>query len=84
MIILINGLSYESEAGEWLIDVLDRSGVELSKVRYRPQLGPMQTCDTYLVEVNGRIVRACATSVSTEMTVSTVAPAARKVFDRIL
>ena len=77
MTILINGLPYQSETGGRLIDVLNRSGVELSQVCYHPQLGPIQTCDTCLVEVNGAVVRACGTAVSPGMAVSTVTPAAQ-------
>lgn len=51
MTILINDLPYESEAGERLVDVLNRAGVKLPQVCYLPQLGPIQTCDTCLVEV---------------------------------
>jgi formate dehydrogenase major subunit len=88
MTILINGLPCKSEAGERLVDVLNRSGVELSQVCYHPQLGPIQTCDTCLVEVNGGLERACAIAVSADMIVSTMSPAAQaarnEAFDRIL
>lgn len=88
MTILINGLPHECQAGERLIEVLNRSGVGLSQVCYHPQLGPIQTCDTCFVEANGGLVRACATAVSRDMTVSTIAPAAQaartEAFDRIL
>ena len=51
-------------------------------------LGPIQTCDTCIVKVNGRLVRACATAASPDMTVSTAAEEAhaarREAFDRIL
>jgi formate dehydrogenase major subunit len=74
--------------GERLIGVLNRVGVELSQVCYHPQLGPIQTCDGCLVEVNGELVRACGVAVSPGMVISMVAPAARAVqseaFDRIL
>jgi hypothetical protein len=38
--IWIDDVKYAAEAGERLIDVLNRSGVELSQVCYHPQLGP--------------------------------------------
>jgi formate dehydrogenase major subunit len=66
MTILINDLPCESEAGERLTNVLNRSGVEPSQVCYHPQLGPIQTGDTCLVAVNGGLVRTCATAVSGE------------------
>src|SRR5580700_7596620 len=86
--ISIDGTKYETAAGERLIDAINLAGVPLSQVCYHPQLGPIQTCDTCMVEVNGELVRACATVVETAMRVSTTtgdAHAARtEAFDRIL
>jgi len=48
MKITINGSSYEAEAEERLVDVINRVGKELPQVCYHPQLGPIQTCDTCL------------------------------------
>lgn len=88
MTILINGLPHECQAGERIIEVLNRSGVGLSQVCYHPQLGPIQTCDTCLVEVNDGLMRACGAAISPGMAISTVAPRARaarsEAFDRIL
>jgi formate dehydrogenase major subunit len=78
----------EATSGERLIDVINRAGAKLPQVCYHPQLGPIQTCDTCMVEINGRLVRACATTVSPGMAVSTqtekAAAAQREAFDRIL
>jgi formate dehydrogenase major subunit len=88
MKISINGSSYDTIAGERLVDVINRAGKELPQVCYHPQLGPIQTCDTCLVEINGTLVRACGTIVSTEMEVRTdsaqAKAAQREAFDRIL
>src|ERR1700680_710703 len=86
--ISINGTEYEATAGERLIDAINRARVQLSQVCYHPQLGPIQTCDTCIVEVNGDLVRACATTAAPGMNVLTTvkrADAARtEAFDRIL
>src|SRR6267378_3834779 len=86
--VTINGSSCEAEAGEWLIDVINRIGNEVPQVCYHPQLGPIQTCDTCMVEVNGKLIRACGTAVAGGMTVLTESPIAkraqREAFDRIL
>jgi formate dehydrogenase major subunit len=86
--ITVDGLVQEANADERLIDVINRSGSEIAQVCYHPQLGPIQTCDTCMVEVDGRLVRACATTVSAGMSVSTNSAAAteaqREAFDRIL
>ena len=39
--IVIDNANYEAEAGELLLDVINRIGKELSQVCYHPQLGPI-------------------------------------------
>ena len=56
----IDGLVHEAKAEEFLIDVINRNGSKVPQVCYHPQLGPIQTCDTRRVEVDGALVRACA------------------------
>src|SRR6202011_2251037 len=84
--VLIDGSSYTARPGERLVDLVNRVGLKLSQVCYHPQLGPIQTCDTCLVEINGQLVRACATTVASGMSVtiaSSKAHAARQeAFDR--
>jgi formate dehydrogenase major subunit len=84
----INGVVHEAMSGERLIDVINRAGIKISQVCYHPQLGPIQTCDTCMVETNGQLARACATVVSGAMEISTksekAAAAQREAFDRIL
>src|SRR5580658_4638119 len=86
--IVVNGTARPAKIGEHLIDVINQARLDLPQVCYHPQLGPIQTCDTCIVEVNGQLVRACATAVSAGMTVSTTsreAEAARaEAYDRIL
>jgi formate dehydrogenase major subunit len=88
MKITIDGSNYEVEVGDRLIDVINRVGKELPQVCYNRQLGPIQTCDTCLVEVNGDLVRACATAVADGMRIETKSARAdaaqREAFDRIL
>src|SRR5712664_51641 len=84
----IDGSITEAKAGERLVDLINRVGAKLSQVCYHPQLGPIQSCDTCMVEVDGKLVRACATKVSFGMNVSTksekAVAAQREAFDRIL
>ena len=84
----LDGLPVETKAGERLIDLLLRTGSKVPHVCYHTQLGPIQTCDTCMVEVNGQLVRACATTVSAGVDVATKSPRAdaaqREAFDRIL
>ena len=84
----INGRPQTIKRGERLIDLIHRSGVEIPQVCYHHQLGPIQTCDTCMVEVDGKLVRACGTMASDGMTVVTesarAVAAQREAFDRIL
>ena len=86
--IKVDGVAMEAKADERLIDLLRRNGPEIPHVCYHPQLGPIQTCDTCMVEINGGLVRACATTVAAGMEVATKSPRAdaaqREAFDRIL
>ena len=87
-VITLDGSAQQVKAGERLIDVINRAGIQLPQVCYHPQLGPIQSCDTCMVEVNGKLVRACGTVAADAMTVSTNSAAAsaaqRQAFDRVL
>src|SRR5882757_2551792 len=84
----IDGTVTEGNPQERLVEVLNRVGTNIPQVCYHPQLGPIQTCDTCMVEAGGQLVRACATLVGDGMKVSTksarVMAAQREAFDQIL
>ncbi|WP_245578136.1 formate dehydrogenase subunit alpha [Alicyclobacillus herbarius] len=84
----IDGKSYSAKSGQTILQVMLDHGVEHPHVCYHPNLGPIQTCDTCMVEVNGRLVRACSTTVTPGMSVVTTAETAQRArkeaMDRIL
>src|SRR5262245_28721318 len=86
--ITVDGTAHPLHDGDRLIEVILRAGIEVPHVCYHPQLGPLQTCDTCLVEVDGKLIRACATQAAAGMVVQTKSQAAdaaqRQAFDRIL
>jgi len=86
--LIVDGQEVETEAGELLIDLLLRRDSKVPHVCYHAQLGTIQTCDTCMVEVNGELVRACATLVTSGMRVETKSARAdaaqREAFDRVL
>jgi formate dehydrogenase major subunit len=86
--VTIDGVTHQASSGERLIDVINRAGINIAQVCYHPQLGPIQTCDTCMVETNGQLARACATTVSASMQIFTnskkAAAAQREAFGRIL
>src|SRR5580658_1752967 len=95
MALTVNGIPLEFTEGERLIDLINNnvrdagcSAIPLPQVCYHPQLGPIQTCDTCMVEADGKLVRACATVAVDGMRVETQSPhaaaAQREAMDRIL
>ncbi len=95
----VNGEAVPAHNGELLVEALNRhfkeaGSTEVPQVCYLAQMGPIQSCDTCMVEVNAgagqpaQLVRACATPVTPNMTVATegerVDIAQREAFDRIL
>ena len=86
--LILDAQEVETKAGELLIDLLLRKDTKIPCVCYHHQLGPIQTCDTCIVEVNGQLGRACATKVSSGMQVQTKSARAdagqREAFDRLL
>ncbi len=78
MKVAVEGKPCEARAGESILALLARNGIEVPQLCYHPSLGPLQTCDTCLVEVGGRLVRACATPVQDGMQVAAQSGHARK------
>jgi formate dehydrogenase major subunit len=86
--VIVNSKPQEIKPGERLIDTINRSGILIPQVCYHPQLGSIQTCDTCMVEMDGKLVRACGTDAVDGVHVETGSPRAqaaqREAFDRIL
>jgi len=84
----IDGTAREFSQGERLLDVINRAGIKVPQVCYHPQMGAIQTCDTCMVEADGKLVRSCATPAVDGMKVATESvraqKAQREAFDRIL
>ena len=92
-IVVVNGVEVPARTGEPLIDAINRYAAasnrkHVPQVCYLKQMGPIESCDTCMVELNGRLVRACGTQVAHGMTVATESEGAdiaqRDAFDRIL
>ena len=86
--VTIDGTSLIAKKDERLIDLINRNEIKLPQVCYHAQLGPIQTCDTCMVEVDGKLIRACATTVVEGMEIQTgsekASAAQREAFNRIL
>ena len=67
----IDGAIVTASEGELLVETILREK-EISHICYHsPLMGPIQTCDTCVVEVDGKLVRACGTKVTRQMKVVT-------------
>lgn len=56
-----NGKDYTALEGQTVLQALMGEGVEVPHVCYQQNLGSIETCDTCIVEVDGKMVRSCAT-----------------------
>jgi formate dehydrogenase major subunit len=88
--IMLDGAVVPAASGELLVEVVNRGlpSRKLAQVCYLAAMGPIETCDTCMVEVDGKLVRACATQAAAGMNVVTESARAnaaqREAFDRIL
>jgi formate dehydrogenase major subunit len=88
--VIIDGIEVPVTTDEPLVEAINRAspGRHLPQVCYHPAMGPIQTCDTCMVEVDGTLIRACSTPAASGMNVVTESSridiAQREAFDRIL
>ena len=88
--LMIDGAAVAAADGELLVEVINRALPKrhLAQVCYHSQMGPIESCDTCMVNVDGRLARACATPVAAGMKVETEGErqdiAQREAFDRLL
>jgi formate dehydrogenase major subunit len=91
--ITLDGASIPARSGALLVEVINQHREQqkqkpLPQVCYVPQMGPVESCDTCMVQVEGKLVRACGTQIAPGMNVITVSDivdvAQREAFDRIL
>ncbi len=85
----VDGDDVTALAGRPLIEALTGDGREeaFPAVCYHPALGSLQTCDTCLVEVDGEVVRSCATEARAGLQVGTTgasAPAREQAGQRLV
>ncbi|MHA6260819.1 formate dehydrogenase subunit alpha [Sporosarcina sp. CAU 1771] len=88
MSITMNGFTYNFTEGMTILQIINQHKIEHPQICYLPEVDPIETCDTCIVEVDGRLLRACSTKAVSGMTVSLSSPNAKKsqteAMDRIL
>jgi formate dehydrogenase major subunit len=86
--ISLDGTAVAAVEGELLVEAILRHK-DIPHICYHsPLMGPIQTCDTCIVEVDGQLVRSCGTKVGAQMQVVTESQHAKdarsEAFDVIL
>ncbi|KIL47186.1 formate dehydrogenase subunit alpha [Jeotgalibacillus soli] len=67
--VLINGQSYEAPVGATILEVINQNEIAHPQICYVPEVDPIQTCDTCMVEVNGKLTRSCSTKIIENMNI---------------
>ncbi|PEE44883.1 formate dehydrogenase subunit alpha [Bacillus pseudomycoides] len=67
--ITIDGKRYTAESGSTILGIINQNGIEHPQICYVPEVDPIQTCDTCIVEVDGKLVRSCSTVATNGMNV---------------
>ncbi|MGG0914263.1 formate dehydrogenase subunit alpha [Bacillus velezensis] len=84
----IDGTEYEAPEGSKILDILNQNGIEIPQICHVPEVDPIQTCDTCIVEVNGKLQRSCSTVAENGMSISLtsgrVKEAQTEAMDRLL
>ena len=74
----INGTTHTIEKGTRILDYLLSQEIQHPHICYSEILGPVQSCDTCMCEVNGTITRACSTVVEGGMDILTSSELAKQ------
>lgn len=75
--VVVNGGTYEVSPGANVIDVINFANIAHPQICHVPEVDPIQTCDTCIVEIDGQLKRACSTKVQAGMNIITNSPSAK-------
>jgi formate dehydrogenase major subunit len=86
--ITINGKKYQTQEDVTLLQIINTQNIAHPQVCYVPEVDPIETCDTCIVEADGKLVRACSTKVYNGMKIELSSPRAKEAqteaMDRLL
>ena len=54
--IKINDIDYKADSGSTILEILNQNEIAHPQICYVPEVDPIQTCDTCIVEVDGKLV----------------------------
>ena len=88
LVVTLDGTDYLVEPGTNLLEFIRSRDTFVPAICYNESMGPIQTCDTCMVEIDGEIARACGTTIDRPMNVKTnnddVQSSQKEALDRIL
>ncbi|MCG3088870.1 formate dehydrogenase subunit alpha [Sporosarcina cyprini] len=88
MSIKINDSRHDFDEGMTILQVINQAGIAHPQICHLPEVDPIETCDTCIVEVDGKLVRSCSTRAEAGMNVQLSSPRAKaaqtEAMDRIL
>lgn len=76
--VTINGVEMEAPDGQTVLQLLNNSSIDVPHVCYHPSLGPIETCDTCIVNVNGELVRSCSAQIKDGDVIDTLSSDVKK------
>lgn len=86
--VTLNDVAYSIEKGMTLIQAINQAGIDHPQICHLPEVDPIETCDTCIVEVDGQLVRSCSTVAEEGMNVALTSDRAKtaqtEAMDRIL
>lgn len=86
--IMLNDQNVSIPGEMTIMEALKKQSVDIPSVCYHPSLGPIETCDTCIVQVNGEFVRSCSTFIHDGDVINTASEEVKKAqdlaMDRIL
>lgn len=88
LVVTLDATDYLVEPGTNLLEFIRSRDIFVPAICYNESMGPIQTCDTCMVEIDGEIARACGTTIDRPMNVKTdnndVKSSQKEALDRIL
>ncbi|ANS75372.1 oxidoreductase [Paenibacillus yonginensis] len=86
--ITMDGKEYEVRKGQTILEAINENGIQHPQVCYVPEVDPIRTCDTCIVEVNGQLMRSCSTMAEEGMNIQLASAPAKEAqveaMDRLL
>ena len=72
LVVTLDGTDYLVEPGTNLLEFIRSRDTFVPAICYNESMGPIQTCDTCMVEIDGEIARACGTTIDRPMNVKQI------------